>query len=362
MVEKQPISWNSVFFQGRLPRQPGFTLIEMSMVLVVVGILLSVMASIYPGLINSANRKKDLARLEQVDSALVGYTLAYAHLPCPDADQDGLENREEHSGVCTAPAGQVPFRTLGLSSDRDAYGRSMRYSVYIGNDHNADLTNEKANRLGEFCLLLRNAQKASYHAAYTHIAALLGILPEAQNRAFVVVSGGATDADKVNGFWDGENLPSEVGFDHPMKQNSPTYDDMIVTRSFADLTNQLECGKVIHGAELDIITHPALPSGVVGTTYQADILASQEGQYRWCYQGNLPPGLTSHNPEAFSSDCMQRDSSTWATLEKLHFSGVPALGTAGVYSLRVFLQDDRIPDSHRGDSFTSRLFSLTVQP
>ena len=51
----------------------GFTLIEMAVVLVIVGIIISIMATVLPSLIKSSKVKKARAILEQVDFAIQGY-------------------------------------------------------------------------------------------------------------------------------------------------------------------------------------------------------------------------------------------------------------------------------------------------
>ncbi|MGD9278836.1 MAG: prepilin-type N-terminal cleavage/methylation domain-containing protein, partial [Desulfobacterales bacterium] len=59
----------------------GFTLIEMAVVLVIVGIIISIVATVLPSLIKSSKIKKARSVLEQVDYAIQGYVEANGRLP-----------------------------------------------------------------------------------------------------------------------------------------------------------------------------------------------------------------------------------------------------------------------------------------
>ena len=116
-------------------RQAGFTLIEIAIVLVIVGIIISVAATVLPSLIQSAKIKKARAILDKTDYALQGYIIANGRLPCPDTSGDGMENRISGANppaddTCTAYAGDLPYLTIGLSSGNDNWQNAIRYGVY----------------------------------------------------------------------------------------------------------------------------------------------------------------------------------------------------------------------------------------
>lgn len=51
------------------------------------------------------------------------------HLPCPDTDDDGVENRNVNDpDVCEAYSGWFPWVTLG-TAPQDAWGNRLRYGV-----------------------------------------------------------------------------------------------------------------------------------------------------------------------------------------------------------------------------------------
>jgi prepilin-type N-terminal cleavage/methylation domain-containing protein len=54
------------------------------------------------------------------------------YLPCPDANNDGVEDRDPNAGNnCTASQGNLPWATLGIASI-DAWGNRLYYDPQIG--------------------------------------------------------------------------------------------------------------------------------------------------------------------------------------------------------------------------------------
>ncbi len=128
-------------------RSRGFTLIEMGIVLVVIGLVVSGgIATIGP----FADARKSTAttdRMDQIEKALRLHVIRYGCLPCP---ADGTVNTSTGAnpgmsvaggaavaiGTCAAAAcltasGVVPWREVGLSEDdiTDGWGNRIRYAV-----------------------------------------------------------------------------------------------------------------------------------------------------------------------------------------------------------------------------------------
>lgn len=107
-------------------RSRGFTLVEMAMVLVIVGLLVGSLLGPLSVQVENSQRKETEKVLEEIKEALMGYALVYGRLPCPDTDNDGIEN-----APCTSPAyGGLPWQQLGIGN-RDSWGQSYHYGVDI---------------------------------------------------------------------------------------------------------------------------------------------------------------------------------------------------------------------------------------
>lgn len=107
----------------------GFTLVEMTVVLVIVGLLLSGLLIPLSAQITQRNRTETERYLDEAREALMGYALINKYLPCPDskATPDGLEDTRV-AGVCPDDTGILPWQTLGIQST-DSWNRYFGYSV-----------------------------------------------------------------------------------------------------------------------------------------------------------------------------------------------------------------------------------------
>lgn len=121
----------------------GFTLIEMAIVLVIVGLLLNGGMVILSTQQEVRRIDETMALLSEAREALIGYAIVNGRLPCPaSAASNGLEN-PSGGGVCTNPYnGFLPAVTLGLSGlDANGYlpdawriaQNRIRYAVTTAN-------------------------------------------------------------------------------------------------------------------------------------------------------------------------------------------------------------------------------------
>jgi prepilin-type N-terminal cleavage/methylation domain-containing protein len=120
-----------------LPRlQPGFTLVELTIVMLIVSILLAgvlMPLSIQMEVRRYADTKKTM---DQINEALIGFVLAKGRLPCP-ADRtlaDGTANAGAERAACTAAGtnlGVIPWVTLGVP-ETDEWGGRFTYRVTAG--------------------------------------------------------------------------------------------------------------------------------------------------------------------------------------------------------------------------------------
>ncbi len=110
--------------------QSGFTLVELAVVLVIMGLLLG-------GALTGISMQRENAkyassgeRLDQVKQALLSFVLINKYLPCPDTDADGVENRAGDSS-CSSITGAPPYQTLGLTQQdvADSWGNALFYAI-----------------------------------------------------------------------------------------------------------------------------------------------------------------------------------------------------------------------------------------
>lgn len=120
---------------------PGFTLIELAIVLFVISLLLGGVLTPLGQQIAEHQNRETRRTMENARIALVGYALSHpgnsgmGHLPCPDMRtagpvgeaNDGQEDRKVDGG-CATQAGNLPWVTLGLA-EGDAWGNRLGYAV-----------------------------------------------------------------------------------------------------------------------------------------------------------------------------------------------------------------------------------------
>lgn len=127
----------------------GFTLLEMSIVLLIIALMLGGALTLFKVSIDRTSTKDTDAKLAVLQQALLDYRRAYGRLPCPanitlapTSANFGVE--AANGGVCfggtpaanftnimNAIGGMVPTKTLGLPDDAaiDSWGRKILYAV-----------------------------------------------------------------------------------------------------------------------------------------------------------------------------------------------------------------------------------------
>lgn len=125
---------------GARSRSLGFTLAEMAIVLLVVGLLLTSVLSTVSTQLDARNIRDTQSRLDQIKDALVGFAQANGRLPCPadgtiatGAANAGLEQvtvtpPQDYACTNANSFGAVPWATLGVS-ETDVWGRRFSYKV-----------------------------------------------------------------------------------------------------------------------------------------------------------------------------------------------------------------------------------------
>lgn len=118
--------------------QKGFSLLEMALVLLILGVLLGGLMMSLGQSANNARRTTTTSQLQMIQEALYGFAQTNGRLPCPaTATSLGYENiTNVTSGSCATTHGFIPNVTLGLTGNTNTSGQlldtwqnPLRYSV-----------------------------------------------------------------------------------------------------------------------------------------------------------------------------------------------------------------------------------------
>ena len=109
----------------RLP-QAGFSLIELSIVLIVFGLLASSMVGSLSRQPRLAEEKNLRQQLDEAIDALYGFAIVNGRLPCPADATLASSNDDAGTESCPREHGVLPWRTLGLL-ELDPWGQRLSY-------------------------------------------------------------------------------------------------------------------------------------------------------------------------------------------------------------------------------------------
>ncbi len=188
----------------------GFSLIEMAIVMVIIGVLAGGGVSLIGMLTKRKARTETIDYLKRAQAALISFADINGRLPWADTSGDGLEN-------ATATAGTLPYQTLKIGPT-DPYKRTLAY------DLNANL----GTNLTVTCSALRSGL-----AGGPAVVDADGVATSFQIAA-ILISAGTMDADSDGNVYDdittgthqGDNTDGNPNYiRHP---SIDTYDDLVV--------------------------------------------------------------------------------------------------------------------------------------
>lgn len=286
------------------PRAAGFSLLELTVVLVLLGII-GVLLVRWIGL-DAEDRAQAAQRdlLQRADDALLAFAAANARLPCPAADATGAED-------CTrGQVGQLPYATLGLPDARAGrirYGVLRRPDAALDNDADLAVVRDRAHTLQvltavsgaivaatrapdtcdvlatgavtcadqpqlalnglDLCRALRNAIQLPASSDFVHTrrddapAALAG------NVAYALALPHAPDAAP-------EHTGTSVAFASPRRPGTPDYQDKVHAVGLDQLWTRLRCGDSVGPATYG---HPNVAAAAALTVPSMDDFEEQLG-------------------------------------------------------------------------------------
>ncbi|MFZ4479481.1 MAG: type II secretion system protein [Rhodoferax sp.] len=257
-------------------RQAGFTFVELSFIVIIMGMIAIVLAQVVPAMRRSSATAETVRNLSNVELSLLSFAAIHGRLPCADTNDDGLENT---SPSC-AEVGKLPYRTLGYSSPLvNADGYDFKYGLYLRSSNVLrstaelgsaiqrykptigpktplpvtldDLNYPNTNHRLDFCQGLRAgiANAGTPDNLYLYVQtrnSVTGALTGKKNVAYVLVDPGVGDMDLDGKLFDGLNATAgsageEPHFEHPNRQQSMTYDDRVVVGYFDQMWEALGC-------------------------------------------------------------------------------------------------------------------------
>ncbi|USX18409.1 type II secretion system GspH family protein [Oxalobacteraceae bacterium OTU3REALA1] len=108
-------------------RQAGFTIVEIAIVLLVVGLMIGGLVAPLSSQLEQRRVSETVRVMDEAKEALMGFALRNGYLPCPAIS--AADGREDRAGaVCNKRFGYLPWATLGVGR-LDGWGRVLAYSV-----------------------------------------------------------------------------------------------------------------------------------------------------------------------------------------------------------------------------------------
>ncbi|OGW21736.1 MAG: hypothetical protein A2Z82_00050 [Nitrospirae bacterium GWA2_46_11] len=309
----------------------GFTLIELAMVLVVIGIVLSIGV----GLIGPLTKRVRYGESKDIVSAAVESVNSYA---------SGNNKIPDSTGFSTT-----------VRNPNDAFGKALIY-IYDGNLAPASATKDTICGRKTASITVQVCPDATCATPTSTIS----------NVAFVIISG--SDDYTID-----SKCPTSACSTGAYSGNAKIFDEDIVKWVTLDeLRTKVGC----KGAQLNIVNNE-LPYGTEGASYNATVSADggvtfsdgadsdTDPDYKWCISGTLPNGIT--NPASGctvpTSCATLSDDTGWLQSTYLSITGTPSTSpqSRGVYNIKIFVHDNNSV-SLSNVNCDQKPFILTINP
>jgi type II secretory pathway pseudopilin PulG len=217
--------------------------------MILAGIIFSIFANTIPAIFTTSKINNTREIMNNIDNAIQGYLKVNKRLPCPDTDGDGLENRDDNGTAsdptddsCTSYQENLPFATLGLTSDEDAWKNRLYYGVY------EDLIRtDPSSFCSELVGFINNsAATTSEDPGETdklYVTSRSVSPNQSINMAYIIISAGMKDMDQSGSRFDGFNASApSYQFEGEERFTDDSYDDTVKTRAPSYLYGKLCIG------------------------------------------------------------------------------------------------------------------------
>ena len=304
----------------------GFTLVELAIVLVIVGMLIGIGAGMMGPLVKAAKHNETKEIVNAAVSGMIGFGTSSNRIP----------HTTEFPSTVRTP--------------RDSWNNSLYYIP------DANLVNTTA---GGIC----GRKTTSISIVLCPDSGCATPTSTISNIAFAVISGAANfniqtgnTGGRVRGY--NPDIPGVDNYAADMTRLE-AYDDIVQWMTLDELRIRAGC----IGAQLKIINNE-LPSGKSGSSYSASVYPdggvayAAGGKYRWCLQGSLPAGL-SLSPNTTSVNCSGLAEGSWGQSDTMGLSGTPT--SAGSFNLSIFTRDNN-DSGGSNDNMAQRSYVITVNP
>lgn len=318
----------------------GFTLIEMAIVLIIVGLLVGFGASLVRPLMERSKRNETKNAVTAAVESVIGFAVS---------NNSRLPDAALFPGT--------------IKRVVDSWQKPIQY-VY---DNNLDMNASGGaicSRRTTTITVRRCADGAC--AAYTDVP----------NVAFMVISGGANVNNQTSG---NRAVNAAVTINvYNVGVAADNYNgDFVRVEEYEDIVewvtlNELRSKIGCQGPQMTIVNNE-VPYGSAGSPYSINIYAEKGvpfaagGAYKWCVKGTLPPGVatTPITPDcALTTDCTALGSeavSQWSQANDLQISGTPT--ASGTYFFSVLSRDNNDGSAvSANDNCAKKSFVITINP
>lgn len=237
----------------------GFSLVELSVVLVIISILLTMGVSALTVQLENAAHSSSHKKLEIIKDALTIYLGKYRRLPCPDLPAaagnvagQGDDNRTTPGSVtttCSATVGTVPYIDLGLSRDAvlDGWENFFTYAVTSDALDSADWTRSTAFAVGKAGKLVALSRDPATSAVTTSLAApenaVVVLISHGPNGLGAWTVQGTQNIQPIAGTDEAEN--ADLGANTTFIVREPTTADIGVYGSFDDKVSFIKASELV---------------------------------------------------------------------------------------------------------------------